>query len=287
MHDTPDEAPVRIDSPHGAALGVVCLPAEALLASDVGVVFVSGGFQYRAGSHRQTVRLARRLASAGIPTLRFDLTGLGDATGAMQSFEHLSPQILAATDALLRHAPTVKRVVLWGLCDGASAALLHWEQTRDPRIQGLALVNPWVRSEASLARTHVQHYYLRRLRDKDFWQKLLRGAVGTNAVRDLLADLHKARQGPAPTELSFQENMARAWRAFEGDILFFISEADITGQEFITTLKQDLMWADSLDLPKVTRIDLPHADHTCTSPESDLSLHHELCSWIQRSIRKT
>ena len=97
-HDSYLETPARIDSPHGSALGVVCKPNRPPQADPVGVVFVPGGFQYKAGSHRQTVRMARQFAVLGVPSLRFDLTGLGDATGEMQGFEHLSPQILAASD---------------------------------------------------------------------------------------------------------------------------------------------------------------------------------------------
>lgn len=280
MHDTFRETPTRIDSPDGAAWGVVCLPTDAEPAADVGVVFVQGGFQYRAGSHRQTVRLARRLASVGVPSLRFDLAGLGDATGEMHNFEHLSPQIQAATDTLSQQAPAVKRVVLWGLCDGASAALLYWEQTRDARIHGLALVNPWVRSESSLARTHVRHYYLRRLQDKAFWQKLLRGGVGTKAVGELLSNLRLAQRSKRAPVASFQERMAKAWREFQGDMLLVISEADITGQEFIDTLQQDPKWTGCLDTPRLNHISLPHADHTNSTPAADQQLMQETCSWL-------
>ena len=53
-----------------ALLGVLARPAEP---SAVGVVIVVGGPQYRVGSHRHFVLLARRLATAGHPTLRFDV----------------------------------------------------------------------------------------------------------------------------------------------------------------------------------------------------------------------
>lgn len=280
MPDTHSETPTRIDSPHGAAWGVTCQPAESLAATDVGVVFVPGGFQYRAGSHRQVVRLARRLASIGITSMRFDLTGLGDATGEVQSFEQLSPQIQAAIDALTTQTPTVQRVVLWGLCDGASAALLHWEKAHDHRIDGLVLVNPWVRSEASLARTHVRHYYLRRLQDKAFWQKLLRGGVGTKALGELLSNLRLAQQKKSAPVASFQDRMAKTWREFHGDVLLLISEADITGQEFIDTLRQDPRWAGCLDTPRLTHISLPHADHTNSTPAAEQQLMQETCSWL-------
>ena len=36
------------------------------------------------------------------------------------------------------------------------------QATRDPRVAGLALLNPWVRSDAGLARARVKHYYRQR-----------------------------------------------------------------------------------------------------------------------------
>ena len=129
---------------------------------DLGVVIVVGGPQYRAGSHRQFVLLARHLAAQGFPVLRFDVRGMGDSEGAQRPFDALTPDIAAAIAALQSQQPQVRRVVLWGLCDGASAALLYLHERPDPRVQGLVLLNPWVRSEASLARTHVKHYYRQR-----------------------------------------------------------------------------------------------------------------------------
>lgn len=284
-HATYQETPIRIDSPQGTAWGVVCAPAHGMQSAHLGVVFVSGGFQYRAGSHRQTVQLARHLATAGVASLRFDLAGLGDATGTVHSFEQLHPQLTAAIGALTQHATALQGIVLWGLCDGASAALLYCEHTRDARIAGLALVNPWVRSEASLARTHVQHYYLRRLQDKAFWQKLLRGGVGLKAVSELLGNLHMAQQNSPAAPASFQERMAKAWREFNGRILLVISEDDITGQEFMQAARQDANWAGCLQHPGLTLVSLPDADHTCATPAADKTLTDALIAWTKSMIK--
>src|SRR5690349_24048098 len=52
-----------------------------------GVLLVVGGPQYRVGSHRQFALLCRRLAGRGVPALRFDYRGMGDADGAARTFE--------------------------------------------------------------------------------------------------------------------------------------------------------------------------------------------------------
>ena len=97
---------------------------------------------------------------------------MGDSEGTQRDFEGISSDIGAAVDALLARVMPGTRVVLWGLCDAASAALLFMLETRDRRVAGLALANPWVRSAAGLARTQVKHYYTRRLMQREFWGKL-------------------------------------------------------------------------------------------------------------------
>jgi len=79
-------------------VGVLATPEPASQA-DVAVLIVVGGPQVRAGSHRQFTLLARHLAAAGYAALRFDVRGMGDSTGDLKSFEHITPDIGAAIDA--------------------------------------------------------------------------------------------------------------------------------------------------------------------------------------------
>src|SRR5690349_4948972 len=131
------EDALAIDCGGERLVGIVARPAAH---SDTAVVIVVGGPQYRAGSHRQFVLLARALAANGVPALRFDVRGMGDATGSMQSFESSTPDLGCAIDALVSACPGVRRIVLWGLCDAASVILLYARATRDTRIAGLVLV---------------------------------------------------------------------------------------------------------------------------------------------------
>src|SRR3546814_7425846 len=71
-------------------VGILHLPAAAARR---GVLIVVGGPQYRAGSHRQFLLIARRLAEQGYPVLRFDHRGIGDSDGPYLGFEALDADI--------------------------------------------------------------------------------------------------------------------------------------------------------------------------------------------------
>jgi exosortase A-associated hydrolase 1 len=262
-------------------LGIVSLPA---VPKDTGVVIIVGGPQYRAGSHRQFVLLARVLADAGYTALRFDVRGMGDSTGGQRNFEQIAPDVGAAIDALLRHAPTLQRVVLLGLCDGASAALLYLHQHQDPRVGGLCLLNPWVRSETSLARTHVKHYYLQRLGQREFWAKLVRGQVGGTALRGLADNVRQASGAAAgePSTSHFADRMAVALSRFDGPVQLVLSEHDYTAKEFSERAATDEAWRHLLDRSTVDVLEFDGADHTFSSMSSRKRLAETCDAWLSR-----
>ncbi|OGB33435.1 MAG: hydrolase 1, exosortase A system-associated [Burkholderiales bacterium RIFCSPLOWO2_12_FULL_61_40] len=261
---------------HGdTLLGIVAKPE---VTAETGVIVVVGGPQYRAGSHRQFVLLSRVLATAGYPVLRFDYRGMGDSEGQQRGFRSVSSDIAAAIDTLQRCVPSVRHVALWGLCDGASAALLYRFDTQDPRVSTLCLLNPWIRSETSFARTQIKHYYTQRLVEKEFWTKLFKGKVGHKAISELLRSvqlavagrMHSAPRACAPdwttaTPLPYQQRMAQAWDNFTGNILLLLSGDDYTAKEFSEYTRNNPAWKKSMKHPSLTRCELPGADHTFSS----------------------
>lgn len=268
-------------------VGVMATP-EATHQADVGVLIVVGGPQVRTGSHRQFTLLARHLADAGYPVLRFDVRGMGDSSGAQRDFESMDQDIDCAVETLLQQ-PGVRRVVLWGLCDGASAALLFLDRGADARIAGLCLLNPWVRSATSLARTHVKHYYLRRLLQAEFWRKLVRGNVARRAATELMQNLRQARRGPSleTNGLSpFQRRMARAWAAFDGPVLLLLSGNDYTAREFVEFTRDDPIWRANLASPEVTRVELDGADHTFSNSRDRCRMEAATLGWLNRALPK-
>jgi len=264
-------------------LGILTRPEQP---AGIGVVVVVGGPQTRVGSHRQFVLLARAFAAAGYTTLRFDNRGMGDSTGEQRDFEAVSPDIGAAIDALHAACPAVTKVVLWGLCDAAAAALLYCHDTPDQSIAGLCLLNPWVRSEATLAKTQVKHYYGQRLLQKQFWQKLLSGRLNVaRAVLELLRKLGQAssRVGSGP-HLAFQERMAQGMRHFPGRMLLLLSENDYTAKEFLEYTANSEAWRGVLDRTCLTRVNIENADHTFASKAWRGAAEKTCIDWLRQAM---
>lgn len=269
-------------------LGIVATPEQP---NKTGVLVVVGGPQYRAGSHRQFLLLSRALAIAGYPVMRFDHSGMGDSTGALENFEALNDNISAAIGAFQQKCPNVISVVLWGLCDAASASLLYWDATHDSRITGIVLLNPWVRSEATLARTHIKHYYGQRLLEVEFWRKLLTGKLGIGrALGCFITSFVLARQATGSTSagvtLSFQKRMMRALKEFQGQVLLILSGDDFTAKEFIEAIRADSVGVAALDGSNLKRVDVAGADHTFSSAEWRQSVEVATIGWLGTHVTK-
>jgi exosortase A-associated hydrolase 1 len=280
-----DESALWIDCNGTPMLSVLCVPG-APSAAKVGVLIAVGGPQYRVGSHRQFTLLARHLAEAGYPVLRFDYRGMGDSDGTPRSFLEVEDDISAAADAL-REYTGVEQVVFWGLCDAASALLFgHWKRHR---VGGLVLVNPWVRSEASLATTRLKHYYTARLSSAGFWNKLLTGQFDwRNSVKSFARSLGaafstgstEATKTAGVASISYQAKMAQGLRSFNGRVLLALSGNDLTAREFLDHAATDPHWAGLLDSPRVKKVKLAEADHTFSSARWRAWLEEQTLEWL-------
>ena len=265
-----EEIPLSIACADTSMIGVLHHGADDARR---GIVIVVGGPQVRVGSHRQFVLLARRWAKAGIPVLRFDCRGKGDSSGEFVDFEHLDGDIAAAVDALTSRCPELEEIVLWGLCDAASAILMYAHG--DPRVTGIAILNPWVRTEDGIARAYLKHYYARKLLDPAFWRKLVSGGIDVGrSLKALFAMLRalgrrtdaQAGQGEAhsaPTVTApFPDRMASGLERFAGRVLLILCGNDLTAKEFIDHVARSSDWRRLIGADNVVRHDLTEADHT-------------------------
>lgn len=261
-------------------VGVVAMPTED--CSETGVLVVVGGPQYRIGSHRQFVVLARDLAAEGIPCMRFDYRGMGDATGASHQFDAVEADVRAAVDAFFRHVPKLRRVVLWGLCDGASAACFY--APGDPRISGLILLNPWVRTPAGEARTYLRHYYLKRITTPAFWRKLLSGGLSVGkSLEGLVNTARTAGEANDPADNASEDlpkRMAAALSAAGKPFCLILSGKDYVAREFEEAARAEPTLARLTAMAQQER--LAEADHTFSSAAWRARIGRITADWVTR-----
>lgn len=251
--------------------GITSVP-ENLLTSK-GVLIVVGGPQYRVGSHRQFTLIARYLAAKGVPVMRFDVRGMGDSEGDIRTFEEIDNDLKSAIDQFYLEIPNIKEIILWGLCDAATAAAFYAHT--DKRVSGLVLINPWVRTESSLAKTYFKHYYFKRLFDSGLWKKFLSGKFDFYAslysvvrfTKDFISSYFKSESENQSEHfeyknpnLTLQERMYSGLKTFDGKLLVITSGNDLTAKEFLDLVKNSAKWQKLL--ANVKQQNLPDANHT-------------------------
>lgn len=252
--------------------------------SPVAVLIVVGGPQYRVGSHRQFILLARFLAERGVPVMRFDYRGMGDSEGDT-TFERADDDIAAAVEVLCHSVPSVQKIVLVGLCDGASASLFY--APCDKRVQGLVLLNPWVRTSASEAKAYVKHYYLQRVFDAQFWKKLLSGRLNPfTALRGFFSTVKKMgaeNSADDLRQLSLPERMGRDFEKFSGEVLLLLSgNQDYVADEFRDLCATSPLWRKLMARSSTTVREFPQANHTFSTRAWRDEAAEVIWQWLQR-----
>lgn len=162
------------------------------------VLFLNSGSYVRSGPGRFTTRTARRLATQGIDSLRFDLRGMGDSTdrpdetSAFYNLDVLG-DVTLAIDRLNRDHDGPLTVI--GFCSGAYLAF-H-AACRDDRVTDTVLANlycfDWpeaVRFESIVGRPTMRSSatYARSLLHANTWRRIIKGEI---AVATIAAGLIK------------------------------------------------------------------------------------------------
>jgi dienelactone hydrolase len=170
--------------------GMLCRPDSH--AGEMAVIITNTGVDPHYGFARFGAEFGRRLAVAGIVSLRLDFAGLGDSLGVPGKEEVVSsifesdrvPDISAAADAL--ESLGYHRLAMQGLCSGAYHALRG--AVADPRIEMVLLVNMpvfhWRNGDTIefVAHKHAPSDYLRKLRSLGTWKHLLQGKFNVRGI---------------------------------------------------------------------------------------------------------
>lgn len=169
----------------GGLSGIITEPDGP--ARRVGLVLVSAGLAPKRGPFRLYAELARRVARDGVPTLRFDLGGIGDSRseyGGHPLEERTRLEVRAAVDHLVA-GYGLEGVVLCGLCSGAEDSFRAAEG--DPRVNGVVLVDPFAYRTRGWLWRHVVYRATRRLlKVLGLHRPLVRAPVGRHDGRSLV-----------------------------------------------------------------------------------------------------
>ncbi|HVF78623.1 MAG TPA: alpha/beta fold hydrolase [Solirubrobacteraceae bacterium] len=181
------ESSLTVQRPEGRLVGVL---AEPLHAGDTGLcaIFLNAGAVRRIGPNRIWVEAARRWAARGVPTLRIDLEGIGDADGDSDRYRdvrafyvpELVDQVIVVLDALEARG-LGPRFVLTGLCSGGYWAFQA--AVRDDRVSAAVLLNAGALVWHDELVTQRDRGRVARLQQLVWWRKILRGDVTPARMR--------------------------------------------------------------------------------------------------------
>lgn len=143
--DTVRETALSLPGPKGELFAIL---TEPLTTPSRGVcaIFLGGGAVPHCGPNRCWAEAARRWASWGVPSVRVDLSGIGEAAGAdpelLSDANFYAPwrqeEVVGVCDGLQERG-VADRFVLGGLCSGAYRSLQG--ALGDQRIVGALLIN--------------------------------------------------------------------------------------------------------------------------------------------------
>ena len=148
-------------------IGIAGVPERP--AETPGVIVLNAGLVHRIGPFRLHVELARRLNACGYPTLRFDLSTVGDSAASEES-QTREQQVCADVDdamTLLGEQAGCTRFVVIGLCSGAQNA--HTVACVDPKIAGAVFLDGY----AYRTFGYKLRRYLPKLLDPASWRRAL------------------------------------------------------------------------------------------------------------------
>ena len=282
------ESPVRIDQPMGSLFGILGEPLT-VPASTVCAVFLNAGAVRRTGPNRLWVDTTRRWNACGIPTIRMDLEGIGDADGDPGRYRNVgnfyTAEVGRQVDAILADLAARgfgPRFVLVGLCAGG-----YWAfhtAAADRRVIEAIIVNPraviW--DDGLLARREAAK--VGRLSERALWGRIVHGeiplsrmveisrAMATTAARATALRLRRIRgEQPSPPTSAEVETLMDALREHGTRVVLAFADNEPVRDE----LEADGILAHLDRWPNVTLSHLPGGDHTLR-PVSAQAAYHEL-----------
>lgn len=266
------------------------------------VLLLSAGLRSRSGPHELYVRLASALCDAGHDVLRLDCRGVGDSQGqlpegSLLEIDHAVDRglfvddVRAAMDAAVQECGA-KRIVLSGLCAGATTALLT--AAVDERVQALllmgiaTLMTPDPAEKEGLTEGVANVYidgYRRKLFRAESWRRFLSLRSNYRALGSALYRWVRSRAVPRGHGLHPRLNM-KAVEAIQQcaqrgvRMLFVFGEADMELGNFQVEFVGRALDSELQRRVNETLVVVPDADHTFTEQASVERLGRAVRDWL-------
>ena len=247
-----EQRALRFNCNGSGLVGIVEVPERPLPR---GVLVVTGGPQYRVGSHRQFTMLARTLSQRGIPVMRFDRRGMGDSEGEPRNFERIDDDIRAAMKEFFMQVPEMCEVVIWGLCDAAAATAFY--VATDDRVRGLVLLDPCMRTRRERAPLR---------------KKIASGDLDIFAGASPLRGPRGRAAGAEDSDAPLPRHVLDSLAGYAGQVLVILSSGDPTAAEFARVMARNNV--------RAKRIDVSAASHTFAGHQWRVQVAEASANWI-------
>jgi len=276
------ESSLTVQRPAGRLVGVLAQPVDAPQAG-LCTVFLNAGAVRRIGPNRIWVEAARRWAARGVPALRIDLEGIGDADGDANRYRdvtefyvpELVDQVTSVLDVLQARG-VGDRFLLAGLCSGGYWAFQA--AVREERVSAAVLVNSGALVWDNDLVSRRDGRRVARLRKLDWWRRILRGEVTVARMRaiarayaqDVVRRRLRSRRtlDNSPVETNIERGLDRLRDAGTKLALAF------SGDEALhIELVEDGVVAGLERWPNVELASLPGSDHTLRPIVAQRAVH--------------
>jgi len=270
--------------------------APALAAGRPAVILLNAGVVHRIGPHRESVKIARRLAAESFLVMRFDLAGLGDSEPRRDALSFQGGAVSDVKEAMdhLQKTRNIDEFVLMGLCSGADNS--YQTACRDPRVVGALMMDGYSYQTPEF---HVRRL-LKRMRHVGSWTALARRKLEVleRRVRDSLGEKREGVETAPPPLVTPGEPIRQYVREFppkeqlvsemialvaRGVRLHFVYSCGMP--QYYNYAGQFMDSFRGVDFQgRVTTEFFAEADHTFTELRNQEALVAAIVRWMQSSF---
>lgn len=191
---------------HGTAFGVVSEPDKKSNHAPLCLLFLNPGAVRHIGPNRMWVEIARKWTARGVPSIRMDFDGIGEAGGKPATetgglYQGTAADQLGAALDLMRSRTGITQFAVIGLCSGAFWGFRALQNFAE--IRAGILLNPrlffW---DPNIDRRRILRRTMNGFASSKTWVRLARGKITTKRIRQgVRAVFHKF---PAASEEQLQ-----------------------------------------------------------------------------------